>query len=283
MTIQKFIVPLFLLSSCSLVIDTGQVQCVDNSECTSLPSGTDTECVDSICVAVEPADLKFGCRDEPWPEVEAVSNEDVRFQILTLNGNVPVEGFTLNQCNSLFDRECEMPVSSATTDANGELFLPLPTGFRGHLFAESQQGYAEEIFHVFPPPDPSKPWTQELPMFVGNWSEVTAAAAIVGVSVLPNTGMLFFTARDCSGEVLQDVALSVTPDLPETQAAYLAASGLLDMSLEGTGVLGAGAVVNVPPGNITIKAVHKEFGTIFEQAVIITGTTITAATIVPAP
>lgn len=239
--------------------------------------------MDSICVPVEVVDLRFGCRDEPWATVDNDNKVDVVFGAVSLSANEPVVGLVLDQCNSLFDRECAEPIISGMTDSSGQLIMPTPTGFRGHFYSAAQQGFAAQILHVFPPPDKTRPWTLDNPIFMANLGEVIAAAAVVGVTVLPDTGTYFFTTRDCAGEILPGVVVSVSPSLPETQTAYLSSSNLPDTTLEASGISGLGAIVNVPPGNATIKGVHEEFGVIFEQTVIITGDTITGGTVVPAP
>jgi len=268
---------------CSLIADVDRVQCETNADCTAIATGANTECIDSICTAIEVGDLKFGCREEPWITLDNNAKVPVVFSPVALSDSNPVVGLEIRQCNSLFDRECENPITVGMTDSEGKLTIDTPQGFRGHFFAPTQLGFAAQILHVFPPPDPAQAWTLDNPMFMANLSEIAAAGAIVGVTVLPGTGVYFFTTRDCSGAILPDVVVTVSPSMDETAITYLSSSNLPDTTLDATGISGLGAMVNIPPGNATIKGVHKEFGVIFEQVVIVTADTITAGTIVPAP
>jgi len=272
-----------LASGCSLISDTDQVQCETADDCLVIPSGAGTECVDAICVPIAIVDVQFGCRDEPWMALNNDLKLPVLFSPTSLSGNQPVVGLEIRQCNSLFDRECENPVTTGTTDAEGKLTIETPQGFRGHFFAPAQLGFAAQILHVFPPPDNERIWSLDNPMFMANLSEIAGAAAIVGVSIVPDTGVFFFTTRDCSGAILPDVVVTVSPSIEETQTAYLSSSNLPDTTLEATGISGLGAIVNIPEGNATIKGAHKEHGVIFEQTVIVSKGTISAGTILPAP
>ncbi len=270
-------------AGCSFLIEPSTYQCEATEDCTVLPNGAETECKDFVCVPEPVVDPLFGCKDTPWPELDTTKSVEITFDVITLSSSDPVVGLAMSQCNSLFDRECQNPVQTVTTDSEGIWRGEVPSGFRGHFFAPEQSAFAAQIYHMFPPPNPDDPSTLNSGMFLANFSEISAAASVVGVSLLPDTGVYFFTARDCSGDILQGVKVTATSDIEETITAYIATSGLPDSSLEATGPNGTGAIINVPEGNIRIVAEHESFGKIFDQTVIIAKNTITAGTVVPSP
>jgi len=270
------------LAACSLSVEISSKQCEENAECLAI--APDTECKDSICVAIESLiDSKFSCRDTPWKTLNNNSRVDTTFGVVFVGTGLPREGATIHQCNSLLDPQCLSPVDTQITDENGATNFDLPEGFNGHLAIEGTDSLAPMIVHIFPPPDPEASTTNPLSAQSANFSEIAATAAVLGVSIVPDTGIYLFTAIDCLGNPLSGVQVTISPRLPETETAYLAISGLPDSNLTHTGAPGTGAIVNLPTGFITVKAVHEDEGTIFEQTVLVAADTLTAALIVPSP
>ncbi len=228
-------------------------------------------------------DPVWGCKDTPWPELDTNTMVEITFNTITLSSSSPVEGLEISQCNSLFDRECLEPVQTITTDADGVWRGSVPSGFRGHFFTPKQGAFAAQIYHMFPPPNPDDPITLSKGMFLANLSEIAAAASVIGVTLKPDTGVYFFTSRDCSGNVLPGVTVTATSESPDTITAYIATSGLPDSTLTATGPKGQGAIINVPEGNIRIVGTHPMYGKIFDQTVIIAKDTITDGIVVPSP
>ena len=243
--------------------------------------GVVTECIDNVCVPVQEVDLQFGCLDDPIRELISGETGTAEIILMSLGDNQPVPGIQISQCNSLFDRGCESPVATAVSDADGRVTLPIPPGFRGHLFTEGQNGLARELFYFFPPPDPERPVTLSIPFFVANLAQVVAAGAVIGVAMVPDTAVVFFRAEDCQGEPLTDVVLSVSPSIDESQPVYLSPTDLPDSTLSATGATGRGALVNIPVGNATITAVHKDHGVIFEKTIIADANSIISIRVMP--
>ncbi len=270
---------LLLAASCSLTVDVQEHQCEEAADCASLPG---TECIDFACITVVP-ETQFSCRDEPWKVLDTSKQLEYEFTMIALSTNNPVVGATMHECNTLFDRECDEPVETQVSDEEGKVRFQLPQGFRGHIFAPGTSNYAPMIAQIFPPPDEDDPTTLASPINRANLSELYAAAATVGVEILPGNGSYLFTVNDCFRELLPGVQLSTFPELPETAVAYLSESGLPDPTLTATGPAGTGAIVNLPPGNVTIKAIHDDVGVIFEQTVLIVEDTLTGGLILPSP
>lgn len=270
----------FLLGAgCSLTVDVEEHQCEEASDCAGI-SGT--ECIDFACIAVEP-ETQFGCRDVPWKVLDTSKLVEYEFTVIALSTNNPVVGTTMHECNTLFDRECNDPVETQVSDEEGKIRFELPEGFRGHIFAPGTSNFAPMVAQIFPPPNGDDPTTLASPVNRANLSEIYAAAALVGVEVRPDTGAFLFTVNDCFRELLPGVQLSTFPELPETAVAYLSESGLPDPTLTATGPAGTGAIVNLPPGNVTIKAIHDDVGVIFEQTVLVVEDTLTGSLIIPSP
>lgn len=273
--------PFALLAGCSFLVETSEHQCEETADCEALSGGETSECVDFVCV--ERGDLAYACQDEPWIDLKVGSFVDVNIQVLKLNGNLPVEGLQLNQCNTLVDPECLNPVSSAVSDSEGNVSISLPEGFRGHLFAPEQDGFMPHLLHMSPPPDASIPITHGGQMLAANSSELNAAAGVVGVAIVPDTATYFFAARDCQGNFIEGVQVSASPVLTETTVMYLSNSNTLDPTLTHTGAGGLGAIVNLPTGNVTIKGVHEDLGLLFEQPVLLQANAITTRPVHPSP
>lgn len=277
--ITSLLASLLLGAGCSLTVDVAEHQCEEQSDCSGI-SGT--ECVDFACVTVAP-ETQFGCREKPWKVLDQTKLIEQEFTLIALSTNNLIEGSTMYECNTLFDRDCDDPVETQVSDAEGTARFELPEGFRGHIFAPGTSNYAPVIIQLFPPPDSEDPNTLKSPVNRANFSEIYAAAALVGVEVESGTGAFIFTAHDCFRELLEGVQLSTFPELPSTAAAYLSESGLPDPTLTATGPAGTGAIVNLPPGNVTIKAVHDDVGVIFEQTILVVEDTLTAGLIIPSP
>jgi hypothetical protein len=239
-------------------------------------------CIDELCVPEE--ENAFSCRDRAWP---SPSSAIVNFSlsVADLVGDVPRDGVIIQACPN-FDPNCQSPIDEATTDAEGNFTMPLQEGFRGHLFVPSppsDPALAPLKAHLFPPPDsdPSVPVRADLR--VTTLPIVSALAALLNASVVAETGHVFFTAIDCDGAPLDDVAVSASVVTAETTTAYIGASGQPDKSLIGTGPAGQGAIINLPPGFVTIRGVHAIEGKIFEQSAVVAADTITSVPIVPSP
>ena len=266
--------------ACSLVVDTDNAQCQQAADCAAL-GFPDSECIDSLCVA---ADSTFACRSAPFPE-PAAETVDFSLKVVTLVGQMPYEGITVQACPNL-DATCANPIAETTTDAAGDFSLELQEGFRGHLFLPPPKNDPELAplkAHIFPPPsnDPSVPVRAGL--VVTTLTVVGGLAQLAGATLEGGTGHLFFTAIDCEGLPLAGVTVTPSTQTAGTMVAYMGASGQPDLSLVGTGSTGQGAIVNVPDGFVTIRGVHETEGLLFEQSVLVAPDTITSVPIVPSP
>ncbi|MBL4636313.1 MAG: hypothetical protein JKY56_20805 [Kofleriaceae bacterium] len=226
-------------------------------------------------------DSKFGCRNTPWKRLNNTAQTTFRIEVSSLGSTLPIEGMTIHRCNSLLDQACETPAATEITDVDGVVSFGVAEGFNGHFFAPETPDSSPMILHPFPPPDPDSALSQQNLLFPANASQIIATAALAGVTILENTGFYLFTVQDCLGDALSGVQVTATPRLLETAATYISTSGIPDTNLTQTGPAGTGALVNLPTGFVTIKAVHEDVGTIFEQTILVSPDTLTASRILP--
>lgn len=281
-TLLKLVCVLVLcpLAACSLSVDISAHQCEVDEECLAITP--DTECQEFICVPVKSEEeARFGCRNEPWKVLNVNVQTTFRIEVISLSDSLPLEGLTVHRCNSLLDQDCLNPAATLVSGADGAVEFDVPEGFNGHFFAPETSSSAPMLLHPFPPPDSESVLSQLNLLNPANYSEIAATAALAGVTVTPGTGILLFTAQDCLGDALSGVQVSSSPRLQDTAVTYISTSGLPDPGLTQTGSIGTGAMVNLPTGFVTVKGVHEELGTIFEQTVLIQADSLTASRILP--
>ena len=275
-----------LLAACSLTIDTNQVQCRSGEDCADR-GFPEYECQDFLCVPRENAkeeDTRFLCQNREWasPDEDTL---DYELTILRLVGGTPYEGLTFSACPN-FDPECESPIADATSDAKGRFSLPLPIGFRGHLFAKpppDDPGLFPLVAYVFPPPSRDTDLPRRSDLMIASKESVDGLAMLDGASVVDGTGHVIFTTFDCNSEPLRDVSVTTSVVGADTWSVYVGEGGRPDVSLSETGASGQGAILNLPPGYITVRGTHLEKGLIFEQAVAVRADVLTSVPIVPSP
>lgn len=107
------------------------------------------------------------------------------------------------------------------------------------------------------------------------------ASGLDGVNVIEGRSILFFSTRDCQGNLLSDVTVEVGED-PDARAVYINTNDAPDVSLTKTGSAGSGVVINIPQGFISVSAFYRG-EKIFQQSLRFELDTITSAAIVPSP
>lgn len=279
-----FVVGAFLSSSCSLLINADATQCEREADC-DRRGFSNHECVDYLCVKKEEElDPKFACRDDPW---EDPGSEEVEypFRITRLLGDKPYGGLTFFLCPS-FDPDCEEAIEKAKSNKKGRFSLSVPVGFRGHIYAPAPEDEPTMMplkAYLFPPPskDPKVPPRPQ--MVVTTQSVVLSLASLGKATPDLKSGHVIFTAIDCMGKPLEGVSVSTSADSDDSWRVYVGAGGQPDPSLEATGPSGRGALLNVPPGYLNVRGVHKTEGKIFEQSIIVSPGALTSVPIIPSP
>lgn len=271
-------------SSCSLGIDPLTQQCAKDGDCARY-GFPNFECVESICKEKkeEPIDPRFACSKDKWPDEDDSQLVKYDFVVTNLMGAHPYKGMSVYLCPS-FDTECEEPEAKAISDEKGRVSLDLPLGFRGHLYLPTPEDDPSVIpvdAHVYPPPSKNKKAVRRKGMVVATNEVMGQLAALDGAKVVPGTGHVSFTALDCAGEPLDGVDVQVAKENSDTWHIYAGEGGLPDPHLHATGPSGRGAILNLPLGYCVITATHRDFGKIFDQAVVIKENGVTSVPIVP--
>lgn len=264
------------------MINADASQCEHSADCTRRGFSSH-DCVDFLCVErEEKIDPRYSCRDEPWQD-PASTEMDYELSISHLLGGKPYQGLTFFLCPS-FDPDCEEPQSKAKSNKKGRFSFSVPVGFRGHVYAPAPEENPTMLplrAYIFPPPseNPDVPKRPEL--------VVTTQDVLLGLATLGKTtpemaeGHVIFTVIDCQGKPLAGVSVSTSAVSDKSWRVYVGAGGQPDPTLEATGPSGRGAVLNVPPGYITVRGVHEEYGKIFEQSVVVRPGSLTSVPIIP--
>lgn len=276
-----FVVALLATSSaCTFIVDTDNVQCNEPADCVAL-GYENSDCVDKLCVA----DTTFICQDVPFTAPSATETVPFSLSVFNLIGFTPYPDLTVQSCPSL-DTDCDTPIETVVTGEMGQFSLELQEGFQGHIFVPPGQGNPEVVplrAHIFPPPSNDLAVPRRGALVVATMLVLENLADTAKVALQPTSGHVFFTAIDCQGRPLEGVTVTPSVQTPETLVAYLGDSGQPDLSLIGTGTTGQGAMINIPPGFVTITGLHESQGVIFEQSVLVAAETITSVPVVPTP
>ena len=273
---------------CSLLVPSQDAQCQQDSDCADR-GFADSVCVDNLCVAGAGGQAPsgpWGCKDSVvWVDEDLSTAASITMHVVKLIGQEPFEGLTLYACPP-YDTTCADPLTEGTTNAEGDTTLEVNVGFRGHFFAPPPPTFADMaplLSYFFPPPTANNPNQVEGNLTLTSLSQMGIIAATAGKQVEPGTGHLFYTAFDCENN--RATGISVKSDIVSTSttAVYISESGVPSATLPATTERGEGALINLPPGFVTITATSDEAGKVFEQTVLIAADSITGIPILPSP
>ncbi len=264
--------------ACSLAVDPDQVQCEVAADCAAIDS-PDSRCIDNLCTG----SFKFDCSETPWIDENAANKVDVTITGRT-RATVGVDGLLIDACdNSACD---PVAASAVATGADGRATLSVSEGFRGRFEfpaspdPEADDANAAYIVQMHPPPNPSVPATLSADVVVISLKEVSLIAGLLDVVYDDTLGHLFFSVRDCQGDVLENATVQVVNAGPDVRVVYLGTNLNPDLSLSETGAQGGGAIVNIPTGLTAIAAYHHGVK-IFQQTLIFASGEISSTQIVP--
>lgn len=267
-----------IAAGCSLAVDPDQVQCEVAADCAAI-GFPDSDCVNAVCAG----SIAFRCADEDWPPA---TGGQVQVSIEAENiGMNAVPDVPIYACPILVDGDCSENALAGPlpTDALGVTKISVEEGFRGHFYvpADEQAQRSKYILTMHPPPVASTPHTLSAGLVITDIATLTAIAGTLdGINVIPGRSLLFFSARNCQGELLSGVTLNVGEGLEEVQAVYLGTNGGPDVSLKATGTAGRGVLINIPAGRLPVSAFF-EGEKIFQQPLKFEIDTITSTQIVP--
>lgn len=286
------------LASCTLLFEANEVQCEVAADCVELGFANAT-CTQGLCLSAAQgggggggggvggsggAD-PFGCvGNVHWVAEDQNQATTVTFRILRTIGQSPVEGLTMEVC-APFDPACSPPLGSATTDANGVVAAPVNVGFRGHFTIKPPPTIPDLvpfIGYIFPPPS-AEGVTAQGNINVGTFSDYDSIVGIVQKERVAGQGFIFITAVDCNNTPVSGVTVSSDVIGPDTFTLYVSDGGVPSTTLGQTSSRGEAAILNVPPGSVTVRGVSEAVGLYSESVVLVEADTITGIPVVPTP
>jgi hypothetical protein len=269
------------LAACSLIVPLDDQQCTVASDCTARGGAfAGATCVNQVCVAAAeasdgglPPDADvWGCLDQP-PEV---TNPNARVAItfnvfdalspittagpqggsdFTVLQIVPVPGISVEGCQAL-DPSCAKPATGLmVTDDAGQATVTVPQSYDG-FFQFLGTGYL-----------PSKLYPGHLLADASTFQPPFALLGIQETSLLAldlkvtmdldpdgGVGHAFFQAYDCFDRHATGVSFSITADGGPNMVQWYTKDELPSVMETTTDSLGAGGIVNVPVGGLTVTA-----------------------------
>lgn len=250
-------------SACSLYVDTDQVQCATDADCSERgPEFAGSTCRESLCLPI--IDQTWACLDQPPAGPPATTTVHVNLNVVDLLSRRPLFGVRLTSCAKL-DANCSFPIGQYESNEAGLVDVEMPIGFDGYLQAEGAGIYPTLIF----PPSTSKqraPGT--LPLVPASFFG-TMFGDLGVVSIGPDRSTILTTALDCLGRPAPGVILASQPSDDQT-VSYVLEGGLPSRTARATDGTGSGGFVNVRAGSAfitsTIAATNRPVGTVAVQA-----------------
>ena len=293
-------------AGCSLALSTDEAQCATDTDCQSR-GFVGATCVAGICNGTAGAggtsdggtsdsgtsDAGAASTGGPggcvgkvaWPAPDTTVAASASLRALRLLGQTPFPGLSVKICPP-FDVDCANPIGETTSDAAGVLNIPVYSGFNGHLFAAAPASFPEMapmLVYLLPPPVEVETSMRDGNLNLASVGELSTIANLGGIEVKSEFGHIFFTAYDCLQARASKVSIKIDTLDPATKAIYISDSGVPSDVLAETQSKGEGAVINVPPGYVTVTATHADKGKYFSLTVSVRSGHITALPIAPSP
>jgi hypothetical protein len=166
----------------------------------------------------------------------------------------PAANLTATACLP-FDPNCDDPIDTQVTDADGSLVFTLPGGFIGHYEATGTD-YVPLLSY------------QSLPVVVDalqTWATLTTgqldvAAGLIGTPLDPTRGHLAVSVYDCLGIETPGAQIDVGDAADAMSTAYYFVNGLPSVAVTATTGEGLGGWVNLPTGQATVVVTFVESG-----------------------
>jgi hypothetical protein len=243
---------------CQLFAANDAVQCRSDDDCHARGGDfIDTVCKDEVCATPGAC---YG--NVVWKTADQLTK--LRRKIRFLNSRLlPVPGAEVRVCEA-FDPECNSPLATPTTDANGIVELPVYVGFRGSMQVRTAPpGFEGNFFplvaYLYPPPEADEldEPTSEQSARITTRSEVDAVFEFGGITRLPGAGLLYVAVVDCNGKLARGVGITISDAGPSARPYYLDDTGLPSSTLTETSKQGVFTMVNLSVGRHHLEARSK--------------------------
>jgi hypothetical protein len=207
--------------------------CSDGCNASSCRSGQDWACLD---------------RSMPWPRPAGAGMITFSLSAVDFIDENPFVGSTVKAC-SKFDLNCDMPLSTGTTDPSGTVTLTVPqgaSGFDGYLDITGGLNNGDSIFPAIWYPRPfvvADGWRGKV-TFVSNGQFMLLGLA-TSTTIDPKYGHFAANATDCSFSPAAGVSFAVDTMDDKTKSFYFV-GGVPLTTATMTDASAGGGFVNLP-------------------------------------
>jgi hypothetical protein len=287
------------VAACSVLVKSDRDQCATDGDCERFGAGV--ICVDTVCAAqtappvkdagndankvdAAPPDPKWGCATGAASNVDANVTMRIVARFESLDGGA-LDGLTVKGCGNTTPSCTPALIPATTSDSEGRVNMPVKIGiqggFRGFLDTGPSAGHPDlgvALFPVQPGSDfmvteDAGDYTPKFPVKLLTTGELDAYATKLGsdVKLNPEAGHILFTALDCQWEPAVKATVSPAFRNADTLIFYFDDSGVPvpDTTQKATGSSAQGGILNVPPGNITIKLAREDGTEVAKPNVIV--------------
>lgn len=193
---------------------------------------------------------------------------EIRAMVTDFNG-LPFAGLTINACAVAANPNCDTPIASAQSAADGTATLAIPANvvpFTGYLRLEGDDDRVPYVSYYSRPI--ATTLEDPIPFLSVTWEELDAA--IPGSTHLDGRGHLFINATDCQNVDAPGIRFEIkTPGIVDGQSVpfYVTTSGFsadATQTIGGPQVGGRGGVFNLvasdPPALVRFEAISEGTG-----------------------
>lgn len=267
-------------TGCSLMYDTGEVQCESDADCASR-GFTDATCVKNVC---QPAtgSSEWGCLGSvQWPS-EGGGSDKVTLSVMVIDviTEAPPTDLEVRLCPKL-DVECTNPSDSGLTfNEQGMAEVKVNPGFDGYLEMTSPT-ITPSLFFVTKPVWEDTVVPGVLPVVSPQGFDGIAQA--IGTTLDPEMGHTFVMASSCLAQPAAGVRFEVGKENAKTARYYMINNAPV-ASETSTDAAGNGGFLNLDTGFVTITGYVASTGALIgESSFIVRAGAVSYPRILPTP
>jgi hypothetical protein len=214
-----------------------------------------------------------------WP-APAAAMVTITANAQTLQGGDPLPNLSVTACAKA-DTACASPITTGTTDAQGNITLTLPAGAAGFDgFFEVTGASIPDALVFVNPPIAADMNDLNVPLID---NDTLGLLDLTGIDLDPTRGHVAAIGLDCA--LVEGQGLSVSSSTADAESTQIyVVGGLPNVNATETDESGATGIFNIPPGASSLTAVIASTGdTTGTVEVQIRAGTISYATLPPTP
>lgn len=250
--------------------------------------GADLGATDMAVVDVPAHVADWSCAGSvTWPAA-TVASISLTGQISDALTHAALAGVSGTVCPDRNDQACEGAISAGISLADGTITTSLDTGMgnggNGYFgyFKLAKDGYMDVLAFTYRPLAMELPTPPTEQMF--SPLAISGAAAMLGVTVDSEKGILNVRVRDCVGEYVSGATVAATEAIDGATQYYAVGSTIVvadsDSETDESGVTG---FVNVPPGSYTLEVTAPGHGVVGRVSLFVLANTMTHTYLAPTP